>query len=564
MAEPTDPPLPAPSVAPRMAPNVAFAPLAEPTFRRIWIASLFSNFGQLILGVGAAWEMTRLTGGAPAMVALVQSALMLPLMLVALPAGAVADMFDRRRIAMGGLAFAALAGAVLTAIAFAGGLSPWLLLGFCVLIGAGVAVYSPSWQASISEQVAPEHLPAAISLGSISYNVARSFGPAIGGVIVLALGSQAAFAINAVFYLPLIAAFFLWQRPHAPSRLPPERIDRAILSGARYVRHSPPIRSVLIRALVFGLTCASYTALGPLIARDLLHGDAGTYGLMLGATGVGAVIGALALAGLRRRFSAEFLVRVFALMTGVALVTLAASHVWYLSALAFFVLGISNMQTVSLFNIGVQLSAPRWVTARALSLYSSALTGGIAFGAWFWGLTAGHYGVAFALAASGGAVAVTALIGVLLPLPKDDLDTAAVVLGNEPEVALGLSLRSGPIVVELEYIVDPAQARGFYAVAQKLHGVRHRNGAFNWSLARDIADPAIWTERYHLPNWGDYLRMRGRYTQSDLDAQHAVEPFCAPGSSRTVRRWLERPFGSVRWKADSPDPQITPMGYLGP
>jgi len=545
-----------------------FAPLAEPTFRRIWFASLFSNFGQLILGVGAAWEMTKLTEGlpnSPSMVALVQTALMLPLMLVALPAGAIADMFDRRKIALLGLGFSSLSGAVLTAFAFTGMTTPWILLGFCSLIGAGVALYSPSWQASISEQVTAEHLPAAISLGSISYNIARSFGPALGGLIVLALGAKAAFAINAGFYIPLWFMFFLWQRRHVPSRLPPERIDRAIVSGARYALHSPPIRTVVIRAMCFGLAGATYAALGPLIAKDLLHGDAATYGVILGATGIGAVIGALFLSRLRQRVDSEVLVRVFAISTGASLIVVAFSHSLLLTGTAFFILGVSNIQTASLFNIGVQLTAPRWVTARALSLYSSAMTGGVAFGALFWGQVASHYGVSFALAASGGVAAATALLGKILPLPsEDDIDTAAVRIGADPEVAMELTMRSGPIVIEVEYDVDPERAREFYGVARQLQRLRKRNGGFAWSIARDIANPAVWTERYHCPTWGDYLRMRDRYTQSDLDLQVAADNFNRSGQGRRVRRWLERPYGSVRWQVDSPDPQLGPVTYIGP
>jgi MFS family permease len=358
----------------------AFAPLREKTFRRIWITSLFSNFGQLILGVGAAWQMTKLTTD-PSMVALVQSALMLPLMLVAVPAGAIADMFDRRKIALTGLGFSAASGAVLTALAFAGLTTPWMLLGFCTLIGAGVALYSPSWQASISEQVSEEHLPAAIGLGSISYNIARSFGPALGGLIVVAFGAKAAFGINAVFYIPLWIAFLFWQRRHTPSRLPPERIDRAIVSGARYALHSLPIRTVLVRAFLFGLSSAAYVALGPLVARDLLHGTAATYGIMLGATGVGAVIGALMMSTLRARFSAEAAVKIFAIGTALSMAVVGLSSSLILTCIAFFIIGLSNMTTASLLNVAVQLSAPRWVTARALSLYTSAMTGGVAIGA---------------------------------------------------------------------------------------------------------------------------------------------------------------------------------------
>ena len=527
------------------------------------MASLLSNFGQLILGVGAAWEMTRLSNS-PGMVALVQTALMLPLFLVAVPAGAIADMFDRRKIAMAGLCFASASGAVLAMLSYFGMLNAWVLLGFCVLIGGGVAFYGPSWQASISEQVGEEDLPAAINLGSISYNLARSFGPAIGGIIVLAAGAKAAFAINALAYLPLAIAFFIWRRRHVPSRLPPERIDRAIVSGVRYALHSSPIRTVLLRAMMFGLASYTYIALGPLIARDLMHGSAATFGLNLGATGIGSVAGAFALGQMKRLMPDEALLRLFACVTGCALLVLSVSHILALSVAAFFTLGLCSVQTVSLLNVGVQLSAPRWVTARALSLFSSALTGGIALGSWMWGQVAGHMGLSFAVAASGVATALTALLGLIWPLARQkDIDTASVDIGNEPEVAMALTLRSGPVVVEVEYAVTPENARAFYEVALKMQGVRHRNGGFNWSIARDIANPAVWTERYHCPTWGDYLRMRDRYTQSDLEALHAVDGFCIGGGVNHVRRWLERPFGSVRWKADSPDPHVN-VGYIGP
>ncbi len=220
--------------------------------------------------------MTRLTPS-PDMVALVQTAIMAPLMLLSLPAGAIADMFDRRRVALTGLSFASVSAAALTACSFYGLVTPWLLLGFCFLIGAGVALYGPAWQASIGEQVKAEDLPSAIALGSISYNVARSFGPAIGGLIVATIGAVAAFATNALLYLPLILAFWRWRRIPLPSRLPPERIDRAIISGVRYAVHSPSIRIVLVRTLVSGLAGASVSALMPLVARTVLSGGAGLW-----------------------------------------------------------------------------------------------------------------------------------------------------------------------------------------------------------------------------------------------------------------------------------------------
>jgi MFS family permease len=543
----------------------AFEPLRERTFRLIWTASILSNFGQLIQGVGAAWEMTRLTSS-PGMVALVQTALMLPLMLVAVPAGAMADMFDRRRIAMVGLTFATLCAATLATIAFFQLTTPWVLLGFSSLIGVGVALYGPAWQASVSEQVKPEQLPAAVGLAAVSYNIARSFGPAVGGLIVLAAGATAAFVVNALFYLPLLLAFIAWRRVHVPARLPPERIDRAIISGARYAIHSPPIRIVLIRAFLFGLTGASIAALTPLVARNLLGGDASTYGLLLGANGVGAVIGALIVSPVRNRFKAEHAVSLCAIVGSLTVLLIGLSHSVVLTAAVMAMAGTAYMLHIALLNVGVQLSAPRWVTARAIALFQGSLTGGVALGAVLWGQAAAGWGVSHALIVSGIALAVTPFIGLVFPMPPvSTTDVEMVEQTNEPEVALAITARSGPIVIEIDYRVDPPTARDFYGVMLKMQRTRMRNGAFDWSLSRDIADPALWTERFHCPTWADYLRMRSRFTHSDRELQNQANGFhTADNIGPRVRRRLERPFGSVRWSAETPDPRRDPINIYTP
>jgi hypothetical protein len=213
----------------------------------------------------------------------------------------------------------------------------------------------------------------------------------------------------------------------------------------------------------------------------------------------------------------------------------------------------------------VQMAVPRWVTARALSLFSSALTGGIAIGAILWGQLAGAQGIAVALYASGAFLLLTPLIGFLLPLPdalKGGVEEVG--LDNEPEVALDLSLRSGPISIAVDYRVDPASARDFYDAMRPVQRMKLRNGAFNWSIARDIADPELWTERFYCPTWGDYLRLRNRFTQADLDAQARADGYIRAGHRVVVRRRLERPYGSVRWRADTPDPQQDNLGYLAP
>jgi predicted MFS family arabinose efflux permease len=474
-------------------------------------------------------------------------------------------MFDRRSIAMVGLTFATLSAATLTTLAALGLTSPWVLLAFCSLIGAGVALYGPAWQSSVVEQVQPEHLPAAVALGSVSYNIARSFGPAVGGLIVVAAGATAAFAVNALFYLPLLTAFFFWRRKHSASRLPPERIDRAIISGVRYAIHSPPIRIVLIRAFTFGLAAASSSALTPLVARNLLHGNASTYGLLLGATGVGAVIGALLVSEARERLKAEHAVRLCAIVGGLMVVVIGLSRNIALTGAAMLVAGVAYMLLIALLNVGVQLSAPRWVTARAISLFQSSLTGGIAFGAWMWGRVAVEWGVDGALIASGVMIVLTPLIGLILPMPRVSLAAVEMVeMSREPEVALAITARSGPIAIEIDYHVDPAAARQFYEIMLKVERTRLRNGGFDWSISRDVGDLALWTERFHCPTWGDYLRQRSRFTKSDRELQVLADSFHTAGAGRRVRRRLERPFGSVRWRAETPDPHDDSISMYTP
>ena len=246
----------------------ALAPLRHDVFRRIWTASLLSNLGLLIMGVGAAWAMTQMTPSADK-VALVQTALMLPLALLSTVAGAVADMFDRRIVGLTALVISLAGSMCLTLFAWLGLLTPALLLVFCFMVGSGMALFGPAWQASVSEQVPPEALPSAVALNGISYNVARSVGPAIGGIIVAFAGAVTAFATNAVFYVPLLIVLYLWQRANEPSRLPPERLARAVISGVRYIINSPPIRVVLGRTLAIGIAGGSVPALMPLVARDL-------------------------------------------------------------------------------------------------------------------------------------------------------------------------------------------------------------------------------------------------------------------------------------------------------
>jgi predicted MFS family arabinose efflux permease len=474
-------------------------------------------------------------------------------MLISMPAGAIADMYDRRIVALVSLSIALCGATALSVLAWLGLVTPQILLAFCFIVGSGMALFGPAWQSSVTEQVPAETLPSAVALNGISYNIARSFGPAIGGIVVATAGAVAAFAANAVLYIPLLVVLFLWRRTSEPSRLPRERLNRAIVSGVRYIANSPSIRVVLVRTLVMGLIGGSVSALMPLVARDLLHGGAQTYGIMLGAFGMGAVIGALNIAEVRKRMSGETAIRACALSMAGAIVAVALSREAVLTAAALVVAGAVWMLAVALFNIGVQLSAPRWVAGRSLAAFQASIAGGIAMGSWGWGRLTDAAGVETALLVSAALMFASPLLGLWLGMPRVGARNEDAEVLADPEVRLSLTGRSGPLVVEIEYRVDQDNARAFHNVMQEVQLSRQRNGAYGWSIARDIADPELWTERYHCPTWLDYLRQRNRSTQSERALHQQATGFHLGPDPVRVRRMLERPFGSVRWKEDSPD-----------
>lgn len=540
------------------------APFAMPVFRRIWLASLLTNFGILIQGVGAAWTMSRLSPDA-SMTAMVQTALMLPMMLFALPAGAISDMFDRRLVCILALLLAFVGAVILSGLSYAGLLTPWILLGFCFIVGTSMALFSPAWQSSVAEQVPPDVLPPAIALNGISYNVARSFGPAIGGAIVAAFGAIGAFVANAVAYVPLIVVLLLWKRRQEPARLAPETFWRAIMSGLRFIRYSPAHRLVILRTAVFGLIGGVAPALTPLIARDLLHGGAAVYGALLGAFGMGAVAGALILPWIRARFSTEATSRLSAAAMAASLLLVGLSRDELLSTLALAAAGLAWTSVLTLYSISIQVSAPRWVAGRALAIYQATITGGVAVGAIGWGQLVNHIGVQGALITAATLMALSIGLGFLLRLPDWGHGPPLTPLNRtDPEIALDLTLRSGPIVIEIDYVTPEANARAFYDALQKVRRYRQGMGAYGWSVARDISDATRWTERFHSPTWNDYLHLSQRATGPGREVLDDMRRLLDTSEPPRVRRMLERPAGSVRSTEDVPDIGVDLASPIGP
>ncbi len=522
----------------------AYAPLRHVVFRRVWLASLFSYFGFLINGVGAGWAMTELSGD-PKDVALVQGAMMLPFMLFAIPAGAISDTYDRRKVGITVLSIAFLVAAVFVSIVALGWITPLLLLVFCFLFGSANAVFAPNHQASVIEQVPSADLPGAVALGSVGFNLARSVGPAVGGLLVALFGSVSAFAVNAVCYLPMLLAFVTWKRELAKPRFPPEHLSSAIMSGLRYVNNSPPIRNVLARCMMIGVAGGGIVALMPLVAKDILEGGPGTYGFLLGAFGVGAVSGGILLPFMRSHFAKEFHISMGTGIVGVAVVMLAASKLEAVSFLILVVGGAAWLQVLTLLQVAIQTRAPRWVSGRAIACYHAAMAGGIACGSWIWGTVAQQHGTAIGVAASGGALIVVALLGRWLPTPPDsDHANENVADIADPEVMLEIRDRSGPIVVEIEYALDPSRAREFFDEMLEVKRIRKRNGAYGWTLTRDTVATDRWVERIVYPTWGDYLRRRNRMTVGELSTIERVTNSGAIARRVEVRRFLEMLVGS--------------------
>nr|WP_235398856.1 MFS transporter [Sphingomonas sp. SRS2] len=524
------------------------------------MASILSNFGGMIQSVGASWMMTSLASS-PQMVALVQASTALPFMLLALFAGAVADNLDRRKVMLASQFFMLAISTMLTLFAWQGWLSPWLLLIFTFLIGCGMAMNGPAWQASVGDVVPRAQLARAVALNSMGFNIARSLGPAIGGAIVAAAGAAAAFLMNTLSYFGLITVLLRWKPPATEKRLPREGLLVAIEAGLRYVAMSPHLRMVMGRAMSFGLAANAAPALMPLVARDLVGGGPVTYGILFGAFGVGAVIGGLSSGRLRNRLATEGIIRLASLSLAIGTAVTALSPNIAVTAGALMIAGASWVLALSTFNITIQLASPRWVVARALSVYQMTAFGGMAFGAWLLGVIADDHGVSAALLAGALVQAAVMLIGFLSPLPQaEDLNLDPISQWTEPETAVPLEPRSGPVVITLEYRIEPGNIVPFLAAMTERRRIRRRDGAHGWTLLRDLHDPELWIERYHVATWLDYVRHNQRRTHADAENIAALHALQKPGEPMRVHRMIERQTDSL--PSSRRDDPITPGGLI--
>lgn len=400
------------------APGRPFAPFRNPTFRALWTANLVSNMGSMVQSVGAAWLMTDLTRSHQ-LIALVQASTTIPFLLLGVFAGAIADNFDRRRVMLVAQGVMLVASALLALLCWTGGIGPVSLLAFTLAVGCGTALNGPAWQASVRLQVEPGELSQAISLNTIAYNLARSVGPALGGLLISLTSPALAFALNSLSYLALIMVLLRW-RPET-TRPQREPILASVLAGLAFCARSDPLRRVLMRGFVFGFGAAGCQALLPVVVRERLHGSEVDYGLVLGAFGVGSILTALWIAQARRRWGSEAVVGVSTLLFALAMLPIAATHTLGVVLAASLVAGGGWVATLTSLNVAMQLRAPEAVLGRCLSIYQAITFGGMALGAYAIGLGADLAGLPQAIRAAAILLLVTTpLLRWLAPMPRRD------------------------------------------------------------------------------------------------------------------------------------------------
>ncbi len=510
-----------------------FGPLRIPLFRDRWIASTVSGVGTWMQDTAATWLMTALTGS-PLLIALMQTAASLPVLLFGLFAGATADIFERRRLLIFWQAWQMVAVALMAVLALTGVIGPVALLGLTFLMNIGSAMNNPAWQAIVPELVPREELPNAVSLAAASNNLARAVGPALGGLMVAAFvkaatGAGWVFALNAGSFAAVIFVLYVWQRkPLFKSALPAERIMGSVETGLRFLRYAPALQAVFLRAFLFTFSVAAVWSLLSLVARRdfeyrAVSGAMG-YGILNGSLGLGAVVAAVLLARVRARFSSDAILAAASVQYIATLLVLAFVHNVWLDIAFLIAGGFAWTSTMSTLNVNVQLSSPGWVQARALGMYQMVFQGGLALGSVVWGYVAEHTSVTVALTSS----AIT--MAMLLPLTL----RLHVLRGSPPDLSpyqwkrpvphlqLEPAPEDGPVRILIDYTVPVERYNEFVTAVHLLREVRLRSGAIRWGIFRDSNNPERLEESFVMESWLDYMRSRERMTTVDAELLQAV------------------------------------------
>ncbi len=514
-----------------------FAPFVHPVFRALWLAGLVSNLGTWMHEVGEAWLMTSLSPS-PLKIALLQSADSLAIFLLALPAGALADLLDRRRVAIFTQLWMFCTAGLLALLTWLGAMTPSLLIGLTFVMGVGAAMNGPVWQALVPETVPRSDLAAAVTLGGISMNIARSIGPAIGGLIVAAAGPFAVFALNGLSFVLVAVILLGWKRPPPEkSAMPPERWAGAVVSGLRYVRYSRGLLGMLVRSGVTLFFASCLLGLLPLYARhDLDVGSAG-YGALIGCMGVGAVAAAFALEKLRARLAPDALLTGATVLFAGGMAGLAATRIVPVAGLAIGVAGLGWMAMVSTFNIAVQQASPSWVRARVLAVYLLVFQGAVAVGSITWGALAVRTGMPAAIFIAAAGVGAAQLLALVFPMATSAPDPTPAAW-PEPDAVIDIEPDDGPVLVAIEYQVAAARVTEFVVAMRERSHQRRRDGAFEWELFRDPAVAERFLETFLVASWAEHMRQHGRALVADQELARQIHALVVPGTKPRSRHLI--------------------------
>jgi MFS family permease len=511
-------------------PGFAWAPLRISAFRWLWLGVVISSIGTVMQTVGAQWLLVD-TPNAAALVGLVQAATTLPVMLLAVAGGVLADSFDRRWLLFAVQAYFFVVGIVLAVLTVAGYMPPYLLLAFTFALGAGVAVQQPSWGATIPELVPRSQLRAASRLDLVNVNLSRAIGPALAGLVIVHLGGvPVVFALNALSVFVLAVALLWWRRPHRRPEGPRERFVPALRAGARFVWHEPVVRRLLLRATLFVVPAMALWALLPLVASQELGLKADGYGLLFGAVGVGAIIGALILGRVQSALSTNGTLGTAATLYAAALAAVVVVPSFLVALVAMVLAGLAWMAVTSTLQADLQLVLPAWVRARGLAIYTVAFMGSNAAGALLWGLAANELGLQRAVLFAAGAMLVGVVAGVVWRVPETDhLDVQPAIYWSDARLAFDPEPRSGPVLVAVHYTVDTEQQPAFLDAMDQLRLSRLRTGATRWEVYRDGERPNQFVEIFSVASWEEHLRQHaGRLTETDRSVEETALAFSDP------------------------------------
>ena len=530
----------------------ALTPLKIRVFRTIWIANLVSNVGTWMQDVGAGWLMTTLAPD-PFMVSLVQVSVVLPAFFLTVPAGALADIVDRRFFILLAVSWMALMASAITFMTFTGTITPWSLIAFTLGLGMGSAMMMPAFTALIPDLVPREQLVGAVTLNGISQNITRALGPAIAGGIIALAGPGPVFLLNALSFVGIIFVMLRFRSEQPRSTLPSERFFGALRTGFAFVRQSPELQTVIIRALAFFFMMSGLFAFLPLIVRVDVQAGPQAYGLLLTCMGTGAVCTGLTLPKFRARFSSDTIVATGTIVGALVLLGLAnVRNLWPLAGI-MFAGGAAWISVVSTLQVAAQLSLPAWVRARGMALFIATFMGSMAAGSATWGRVASATSTTTALTI---AVATGAVLGLLASrwrlTAHAGADHSLAEIAHAPSAAGEPGAHEGPVMVNIEYSIDPDEARAFEAAMRDVRRMRLRNGSVAWGLFQDVREPGRYVEYFIDPTWLEHLRRRERVTVEEADfnrVAHAfhrgegrprVQHYLARSAPRRRRPWFER------------------------